>query len=152
MRFFVLLLLTATSIWAVEPPKNPVLAKLKAVDEKVDAEVKSLVDIYKDFHQFPELSLKEERSAAKMAKEIKALGFDVTEKVGGTGVVAVLKNGIRITALSLLSIYVNPSFLAGRLHTDGGVVFFLISLGILAPVLLLLRRLERQRPRQAVLA
>jgi exosortase len=66
--------------------------------------------------------------------------------------VAVLKNGIRITALSLLSIHVNPSFLEGRLHTDGGIVFFLISLGILAPVLIALRRAERQPPGPAVLA
>jgi exosortase len=66
--------------------------------------------------------------------------------------VAVLKNGIRITSLALLSIHVNPSFLEGRLHHDGGVVFFLISLAILAPVLILLRRAERDRPRSAVLA
>jgi exosortase len=65
--------------------------------------------------------------------------------------IAILKNGIRIATLTLLSIYVNPSFLAGRLHTDGGVVFFLISLAILAPVLIALRRAERPRA-AAVLA
>lgn len=66
--------------------------------------------------------------------------------------VAVLKNGIRIASLSLLSIHVNPSFIEGRLHTDGGVVFFLLSLAILAPVLFALRRAERHLPQPAVLA
>jgi exosortase len=66
--------------------------------------------------------------------------------------VAILKNGIRITSLSLLSIYVNPSFLEGRLHHDGGVVFFLISLAILSPVLVLLRKAEKERSKAAVLA
>ena len=56
--------------------------------------------------------------------------------------VMVIKNGIRIATLTLLSIYVSPSFLSGRLHHQGGVVFFLLGLGILAPVLLVLRRLE----------
>ena len=35
-------------------------------------------------------------------------------------------------SLSLLATYVNPSFLSGRLHTEGGVVFFLMALGLLA--------------------
>ena len=54
----------------------------------------------------------------------------------------ILKNGIRIVALTLLAIYVNPSFLTGRLHHQGGVVFFLIGLLLLAPVWWLLRRGE----------
>jgi exosortase len=56
--------------------------------------------------------------------------------------VAILKNGLRIVSLSLLSIYVDPSFLAGRLHTDGGIVFFLLALALLLPVLTVLRRWE----------
>ena len=58
--------------------------------------------------------------------------------------VAVIKNGIRVATLTLLSIYVNPGFLFGRLHTEGGIVFFLLALAILAPVLLFLQRSERQ--------
>jgi len=50
--------------------------------------------------------------------------------------VSVIKNGIRITTLTLLSIYVDPSFLTGRLHREGGFVFFLIALLILRPVFL----------------
>lgn len=48
--------------------------------------------------------------------------------------VSVIKNGIRITTLTLLSIYVDPSFLTGRLHRDGGFVFFFLALLILCPV------------------
>jgi exosortase len=55
-----------------------------------------------------------------------------------------IKNGIRIATLTLLAVYVNPSFLTGKLHHDGGVVFFLLGLLFLLPVLLLLQRGERQ--------
>jgi len=66
-----------------------------------DAELPSLLTIYKDFHSHPELSTHEERSAAIVAKELKAAGCDVTEHVGKYdkpglicfGVVGVMKNG-----------------------------------------------------------
>jgi exosortase len=53
-----------------------------------------------------------------------------------------IKNGIRIATLTLLANYVNPSFLNGRLHHQGGIVFFLIGLGLLLPVYWLLRKGE----------
>ena len=53
-----------------------------------------------------------------------------------------LKNGIRIVTLTLLAMYVDPSFLFGTLHRDGGIVFFLLGLLLLLPVLLLLQRGE----------
>jgi hippurate hydrolase len=52
-----------------------------------------LVTLYKDLHAHPELAFHELRSAGIMAAEARAAGFEVTEKVGRTGVVAVLKNG-----------------------------------------------------------
>lgn len=55
---------------------------------------------------------------------------------------AIIKNGIRITTLTLLSLYVDPGFLTGRLHHEGGFVFFLLALISLGPVLLLLQRSE----------
>jgi amidohydrolase len=66
-----------------------------------DAELPSLVTIYKDLHTHPELSTHEERSAAIVAKELKAAGCEVTEKVGKYekpelpcfGVIGVMKNG-----------------------------------------------------------
>ncbi|HET8925070.1 MAG TPA: exosortase/archaeosortase family protein [Candidatus Acidoferrum sp.] len=54
----------------------------------------------------------------------------------------VLKNGIRISTLTLLAIYVDPGFLHGKLHHQGGVIFFLFSLLLLAPLLWLLQRGE----------
>ena len=54
----------------------------------------------------------------------------------------ILKNGIRIATLTLLAMYVDPSFLTGRLHRQGGIVFFLLGLLFLLPVLLLLQRSE----------
>lgn len=55
---------------------------------------KSLAAMWDDFHRNPELSFKEVRTAAKMAAALKAVpGMQVTEKVGGTGVVGVLRNG-----------------------------------------------------------
>jgi len=56
---------------------------------------------------------------------------------------AILKNGIRITTLTLLAVYVDPSFLTGSLHHDGGFVFFFLALAILAPILLALQRSEK---------
>ena len=54
----------------------------------------------------------------------------------------ILKNGIRIVTLSLLAIHVDPGFLTGQLHHDGGVLFFLLTLAMMAPVLAWLRRSE----------
>jgi amidohydrolase len=48
---------------------------------------------YLDLHQNPELSSREVRTAAKLAERLCALGYDVTEHVGGTGIVALMKNG-----------------------------------------------------------
>lgn len=70
-----------------------------AVAQKIAAEYPSLEAIYKDLHAHPELSFMETRTAALVAKELRSLGFDVTEKVGNTGVVAVLKNGPGKTVL-----------------------------------------------------
>src|SRR5207253_7732635 len=51
-----------------------------------------------------------------------------------------IKNGIRIVTLSTLAIYADPSFLTGKLHSEGGFVFFLLALAVLAPVLWFLQR------------
>ena len=55
---------------------------------------KSLAELFDWFHRNPELSYKETNTAARMAKELRAIpGIEVTEKVGGTGVVGVMRNG-----------------------------------------------------------
>lgn len=66
-------------------------AALKAaVEADYEANLGALFD---HFHRNPELSGMEVRTAARMAQELRALGYEVTEGVGGTGVVAVLRNG-----------------------------------------------------------
>jgi exosortase len=57
---------------------------------------------------------------------------------------AILKNGLRITTLTLLSIHVNPSFLTGKLHHQGGFVFFLITLSLMGAVVYFLRKSEEK--------
>src|SRR5258708_9316285 len=72
-----------------------------------DAELPSLLGIYKDIHSHPELSGYEERTAALIAKELRAAGCQVTEHLGkyensklkGYGVVGVMKNGDGPTVL-----------------------------------------------------
>jgi exosortase len=59
--------------------------------------------------------------------------------------VAVIKNAVRIVTLTLLAAHVDPGFLTGQLHHEGGIVFYLLALVILAPVLAVLRRSELKR-------
>jgi len=64
-----------------------------AVKERVAADYPSLETLYRDLHAHPELSLMEEKTGARVAAELRAVGFEVTEKFAGTGVVGVLRNG-----------------------------------------------------------
>jgi hippurate hydrolase len=59
----------------------------------------SLEALFLHFHQHPELSGREVETSKRLAAELRALGYDVTEGVGGTGVVAVLRNGAGPTVL-----------------------------------------------------
>jgi hippurate hydrolase len=59
----------------------------------IQADMPELMALYRDLHANPELSMQEVRSPAILAAEARKLGFDVTEKVGKTGVVAVMENG-----------------------------------------------------------
>ena len=58
-----------------------------------------LSPLFIHFHQNPELPNYEFKTAARLAAEIRALGYEVTEGVGGTGIVAVLENGEGPTVL-----------------------------------------------------
>jgi hippurate hydrolase len=55
--------------------------------------------LYLAIHQNPELSSHETQTAAKLAAKLRSLGYDVTEHVGGTGIVAILKNGAGPTVM-----------------------------------------------------
>ena len=83
-----LILLATAGLHAAEP-----------LDLFIEKERPSLIQLYEHLHANPELSFQEEKTSTRMAQEIRALGFEVTEKVGGYGVVAVLKNGPGKTVL-----------------------------------------------------
>ena len=82
---------------------TPVAAQpMPPVDDlraQIAADMPGLTAIYRDLHANPELSFAEVRSAAIMAAAARKAGFEVTEKVGRTGIVAVLKNGPGPTVL-----------------------------------------------------
>src|SRR5476649_1090015 len=60
---------------------------------QINAMYPQLDAIYKDLHAHPEIAFQEEKTAAKLAAEMRAIGFEVTEQVGKTGLVAIYKNG-----------------------------------------------------------
>jgi amidohydrolase len=64
-----------------------------AIEKSVEADYPKLDALYKDIHAHPEIAFQEVKTAAKLATEMRALGFEVTEKVGKTGLVAIYKNG-----------------------------------------------------------
>jgi amidohydrolase len=63
------------------------------ITQSIDKELSSLESLYKQLHASPELAFAEVQTSARLAKELKAIGFEVTTKVGGHGVVGVFKNG-----------------------------------------------------------
>src|SRR6266850_2044458 len=73
----------------------------QSLDAMIDRDIASLVATYKTLHAAPELSHREEKTSAFFAKELRALGYTVTDHFGkyaqpeltGYGVVAVMKNG-----------------------------------------------------------
>ncbi len=69
------------------------------VAEKIDGMYPWLDTIYKDLHAHPELSTQEVRTARRLATEMRALGFEVAEGVGKTGLVAIYRNGAGPTVL-----------------------------------------------------
>jgi exosortase len=92
------------------------------------------------------------RSATALIVTCLAAGYLLLRKPWTRGIfmlstvpVLILKNGIRITTLTLLAIHVDPGFLDGRLHHQGGVVFFTVGLAMLLPVLRWLQKIERSR-------
>jgi amidohydrolase len=96
------LLISLLSMWVV-----PLILAQQTPQSLADAELPSLLGIYKDVHTHPELSGHEERTAGLVAKELRAAGCQVTEHVGkyensklkAYGVVGVMKNGDGPTVL-----------------------------------------------------
>jgi amidohydrolase len=63
------------------------------IEEEMDGNLEQHEGLYKDFHQFPELSFKEFKTSEKLSGELEKLGFKVTRKIGGNGFVGIMQNG-----------------------------------------------------------
>lgn len=85
-----------TPVLAVQPD---LAAARNTIDATIERGAPELLSLYRDLHMHPELSLQETRTSARLAQEMRKLGLTVTEKVGGTGLVAVLRNGDGPTVL-----------------------------------------------------
>ena len=68
-------------------------AQTSTASHEVDAVFADARALYLDLHQNPELSSHETQTAAKLASRLRAAGYEVTDHIGGTGIVAILKNG-----------------------------------------------------------
>jgi len=97
MNLFAKPLLASAALYAaILPPAHAELdvGRLKtAIETSIEADYPKLDALYKEIHAHPELAFQEVKTAAKLAAEMQALGFDVTERVGKTGLVAIYKNG-----------------------------------------------------------
>jgi hippurate hydrolase len=88
----VLILVTSWAVVAQDAPTGR-KALVAQIERSLDSQTTSLLALYKQIHASPELAFQEEKTAIRLATELRRSGFAVTEKIGGTGVVGVLKNG-----------------------------------------------------------
>jgi amidohydrolase len=86
---FLLVLLSVSAVACAQAPSS----------REVEAVYPDAHALYLDIHQNPELSAHETQTAAKLAGRLRGLGYEVTEHVGGTGIVAILKNGAGPTVM-----------------------------------------------------
>jgi hippurate hydrolase len=84
---------------AATPPPFDVAAAKRRIDATLNKDYPHLDTLYKDIHAHPEIAFQEARTAALLAAEMRKLGFEVTEHVGKTGLVALYKNGAGPTVL-----------------------------------------------------
>jgi len=102
MKAFALALVAGTATTLATPAGATdldVKATTHAIDAVLDRDYPQLDSLYKDIHAHPELGFHETRTAALLAAKMRKLGFSVTEKVGGTGIVALYRNGPGPTVL-----------------------------------------------------
>ena len=97
MKYLARILLTSAALCAATllpaHAELDVPALKAAIEKSFEADYPKLDALYKDIHAHPELAFEEVKTAAKLAAEMRELGFEVTEKVGKTGLVAIYRNG-----------------------------------------------------------
>jgi amidohydrolase len=101
MMRFVVSLLAFLALCSAPPARAELdVARLKAaIGAAIETDYPRLDAIYKDIHAHHELDFQEVKTAAKLAAEMRALGFEVTEQVGRTGLVAMYRNGAGPTVM-----------------------------------------------------
>jgi amidohydrolase len=94
---FLATLLASAALCALLPlqaqAELDVVSLKRAIARSVESDYPRLDALYKDIHAHPEIAFQEEKTAARLTTEMRALGFEVTEHVGKTGLVAMYKNG-----------------------------------------------------------
>ena len=100
LLLFVLVITTGFAVAQTSITPNSITpTSITPGSQEVAAVYPAAHDFYLDLHEHPELSSHETQTAAKLAERLRSLGYDVTEHVGGTGVVAILKNGTGPTVM-----------------------------------------------------
>ena len=89
----------ASATLSAENPAGPPSSLREQVGSLVNRDYPRLFELYKHLHTHPELSLHEEKTSQRVADELKQAGLEVTMRVGGHGVVGVLRNGAGPTIL-----------------------------------------------------
>ena len=91
MKIFVPLMLAVAVSASAQSTQN--------LKTQIDGVYPAAEELYIQLHKTPELSLKETATAARIAAELKQIGYEVTTGVGGTGVVAIMRNGAGPTVM-----------------------------------------------------
>lgn len=123
------------------------MGTVQSINNRVARIPADLADLYRDLHAHPELSFAEHRTAAIIARRAKALGYEVTEGIGRTGVVARLANGpgplillradmdalpvLEQTGLSYASVAIDPDSGGPVMHACGHDMHVICLLGTL---------------------
>src|SRR5882762_366584 len=85
--------MTTAKLLAIGLMAGSALAQTRVTPQEVQAVYPDARALYLDIHQNPELSAHEAQTAEKLAGRLRPLGYEVTEHFGGTGIVAIMKNG-----------------------------------------------------------
>lgn len=92
-------LLSAFCGGQASPSQSVPQQSLSVPSKEVEAVYPQAKSLYLDIHEHPELSSHEVQTAGKLAERLRTLGYEVTEHVGGTGIIAVMKNGAGPTVM-----------------------------------------------------
>ncbi|MBV1909107.1 MAG: amidohydrolase [Kangiellaceae bacterium] len=82
-----------TLVLSIVLSRSAIASNSELLKQQIEKDYKYLEQLYRHLHSHPEISFQEKNTAKRVAKELKVLGFEVTENFGGYGVVGVLKNG-----------------------------------------------------------